>query len=198
MSTPAQIQANQLNAQHSSGPRTPEGKATVSRNATRHGLTATYPVIRSLEEQSQFDALEAAFQYELRPYTPTELTLFKQLVLAAWNIDRCHRLESELAATTEIDPLLDETASKTLARIDSYRARAERLFHRNLKQLKAIPSTRPAPQIKPNPERAPERKVLFLEEKLGRNDPCPCQSGKKFKFCCIDKVTIQRPSSRLI
>lgn len=24
-----------------------------------------------------------------------------------------------------------------------------------------------------------------LEEKLGRNDPCPCGSGKRFKKCCL-------------
>lgn len=24
-----------------------------------------------------------------------------------------------------------------------------------------------------------------LEEKLGRNDPCPCGSTKKFKNCCL-------------
>ena len=24
--------------------------------------------------------------------------------------------------------------------------------------------------------------------KVGRNDPCPCGSGAKFKNCCIDKV----------
>jgi len=23
--------------------------------------------------------------------------------------------------------------------------------------------------------------------KVGRNDPCPCGSGKKFKKCCIDR-----------
>ncbi|MEE1721278.1 SEC-C metal-binding domain-containing protein, partial [Pseudomonas aeruginosa] len=23
------------------------------------------------------------------------------------------------------------------------------------------------------------------EEKPGRNDPCPCGSGKKFKQCCL-------------
>ena len=23
--------------------------------------------------------------------------------------------------------------------------------------------------------------------KVGRNDPCPCGSGKKYKKCCIDK-----------
>lgn len=25
----------------------------------------------------------------------------------------------------------------------------------------------------------------MLEEKLGRNDPCPCGSGKRFKRCCL-------------
>jgi len=28
---------------------------------------------------------------------------------------------------------------------------------------------------------------LKHEKKIGRNDPCPCGSGKKFKKCCIDK-----------
>ena len=23
--------------------------------------------------------------------------------------------------------------------------------------------------------------------KVGRNDPCPCGSGKKYKFCCLNK-----------
>jgi uncharacterized protein YecA (UPF0149 family) len=25
------------------------------------------------------------------------------------------------------------------------------------------------------------------EEKVGRNDPCPCGSGKKYKKCCLNK-----------
>ena len=133
MSTVAQIQANQSNAQASTGPRTAEGKSAVSQNAQKHGLTATNPVICSLEEQAAFNALLAAYQYELHPYTPSEQTIFKQLVTAAWNIDRCHRLEAELAQSSGIDPLIDESASKTLDRIETYRSRAERLFHRNLK-----------------------------------------------------------------
>ena len=24
--------------------------------------------------------------------------------------------------------------------------------------------------------------------KVGRNHPCPCGSGKKYKMCCIDKI----------
>jgi len=26
-------------------------------------------------------------------------------------------------------------------------------------------------------------------KKVGRNDPCPCGSGKKFKRCCMDRRT---------
>jgi hypothetical protein len=37
MSTEAQINANRLNAQKSTGPRTPEGKAASSLNALKSG-----------------------------------------------------------------------------------------------------------------------------------------------------------------
>ena len=151
MSTAAQITANQLNAQSSTGPRTADGKSAAAKNATKHGLTATYPLIHTPTEQTQFDEMSAAFLEELRPYTPSEQTQFKQLVLAAWNIDRCHRLEAELAASSNTDPLLDETACKTLARIEAYRLRAERLFHRNLKELKAVDKNRYIPQINSQP-----------------------------------------------
>lgn len=32
--------------------------------------------------------------------------------------------------------------------------------------------------------------VLILMS-VGRNDPCPCGSGKKFKYCCIDKFNFE-------
>jgi len=30
-------------------------------------------------------------------------------------------------------------------------------------------------------------KTVVNETKVGRNDPCPCGSGKKFKKCCLNK-----------
>ena len=30
----------------------------------------------------------------------------------------------------------------------------------------------------------------MLEEKLGRNDLCPCGSGKRFKKCCLKKGSL--------
>ena len=29
--------------------------------------------------------------------------------------------------------------------------------------------------------------IVRAEKKVGRNDPCPCGSGKKYKFCCGKK-----------
>jgi len=29
-----------------------------------------------------------------------------------------------------------------------------------------------------------EKKPVVKGEKIGRNDPCPCGSGKKYKKCC--------------
>lgn len=32
----------------------------------------------------------------------------------------------------------------------------------------------------------PKGKVAIKEYKIGRNDPCPCGSGKKYKTCCLN------------
>jgi uncharacterized protein YecA (UPF0149 family) len=31
---------------------------------------------------------------------------------------------------------------------------------------------------------APKIRPVTAEPKVGRNDPCPCGSGKKYKKCC--------------
>src|SRR6185369_9609063 len=46
MATQAQINANRLNAQKSTGPRTPDGKAAIRQNALRHGLCVHIPVLQ--------------------------------------------------------------------------------------------------------------------------------------------------------
>jgi hypothetical protein len=45
MSSDKQVAANRLNAQRSTGPRTPAGKARVSFNALKHGLTGREVVL---------------------------------------------------------------------------------------------------------------------------------------------------------
>lgn len=36
-----------------------------------------------------------------------------------------------------------------------------------------------------NPQLAPVKQPIKNENKVGRNDPCPCGSGKKHKSCCL-------------
>lgn len=31
-----------------------------------------------------------------------------------------------------------------------------------------------------------------MNQKVGRNDPCPCGSGKKYKACCLKKEQAKR------
>ena len=44
------------------------------------------------------------------------------------------------------------------------------------------------PQAAPKPEDARKPETYRREmPKVGRNDPCPCGSGKKYKNCCMNK-----------
>ena len=51
---------------------------------------------------------------------------------------------------------------------------------KNTKAEKYDPSERPQ-------ERKIQKTVVNTERKIGRNDPCPCGSGKKYKNCCMLK-----------
>ena len=47
-----------------------------------------------------------------------------------------------------------------------------------------LPSEKPTQEEQPK-ESQPDATV-HVGPKVGRNDPCPCGSGKKYKKCCID------------
>ncbi|MFH0732579.1 MAG: preprotein translocase subunit SecA [Candidatus Omnitrophota bacterium] len=51
----------------------------------------------------------------------------------------------------------------------------------NLPQAEISSRTMGAPYI---PQQGPSQPYKRKEEKVGRNDPCPCGSGKKYKKCC--------------
>ena len=54
---------------------------------------------------------------------------------------------------------------------------------RSRKTVKAAPPIKAAaPEI--NVEPTATREAAVAREKVGRNDPCPCGSGKKYKKCC--------------
>src|SRR5271157_4419817 len=93
MATAAQIEANRLNAQKSTGPKTERGKARAKLNAITHGMTARtiMPVLpqeapKELEDRTQ-QAITA-----MKPRNPLEHDLVCRAVRLAGELDRAERV----------------------------------------------------------------------------------------------------------
>lgn len=135
----AQQTANTANARLSTGPRTPQGKASSAQNARRHGLTAKDLVIGP-EDREEFNELLAGFQADVSPQGALQQALFDELVASAWNLRRIRRMETDLCsgAVTYLDLINDDAVQARLDRLARHKSRIERTFHRNLKELKAL------------------------------------------------------------
>ncbi len=110
MATEAQIRANRLNAQKSTGPRTAEGKAVVAQNAIRHGLWARQAVVMG-EDVGEFESCRDEMLAELAPEGPMESALAQRAVGLAWRLRRAERLQNEA-----FDALCAKDTTSPLAR----------------------------------------------------------------------------------
>ena len=140
MASPAQHIANQANAQHSTGPRTPEGKARVAQNAVRHGLTAKHLVIRP-DDQAEFDQFQADLAAELDPQGAVEALTFHELLHAAWNLQRFRRIEAELSTGDAAD-FFEAPNAAALDRLSRYQARTQRAYYKALAELRTLQTNR--------------------------------------------------------
>jgi len=119
MATQAQIIANRSNALKSTGPRTPRGKATVSQNPLKHGLSAQKPIIAG-ESQADFDLYRDQMLDELNPLTPMESMLADRVISLSWRLKRSVRFQNQA-----IDAMLQPNTSSPLAKL-------AQSFHLNL------------------------------------------------------------------
>jgi hypothetical protein len=154
MASAAQVSANQLNAQHSTGPRTVEGKQHVSQNAVRHGLTARHPVVRD-DEREEFAALRDGLTAELDPQGAVEEVVFQQILLAAWNLQRFSRLEAE-ASTGTLEDFTNPATVAILDRLSRYQTRAQRDWSKGIAELRVLQTNRALRDRKLEPEEAAE------------------------------------------
>mgnify|MGYP001828964736 CR=1 FL=1 len=98
MPTKIQLEANRANAQRSTGPKTPSGKARSSMNAVKHGLTAKKIVIGD-EDPHQFDLSREAIEERFKPRSVMERELTERLAGIAWRLRRIPAFEAEILET---------------------------------------------------------------------------------------------------
>jgi hypothetical protein len=90
------LAANRANAAHSTGPRTPDGKARSAQNARKHGLAGTsYAVVR-LEDADAVARLRADLIAVYQPVNSQELFALERMALAQLSILRAAQLEAGL------------------------------------------------------------------------------------------------------
>jgi|GEM_PF-785059 len=77
-----------------------------------------------------------------------------------------------------IEYLKRETQLKEIGKIEKTIADLDSRFIKAVKKVKARDRI---------PDEPPTEQIVRNEGKLGRNDPCPCGSGKKYKKCCFLK-----------
>ena len=156
MSTQAQIDANRRNAQKSTGPKTPEGRAAVRLNGVKHGLTAETLILAG-ESTEDFEAMLDAFESEHQPETALEATLVRQAAMCAWRLQRVYRAEAGFFRSSEQEIKDDDERlatifqkdvprpgfwTGTLAYLTRYEAHIERALYRALAELRRLRADR--------------------------------------------------------
>ena len=102
MATTEQTDANRQNAQHSTGPRTPEGKAASRFNALKSGIDAQAQIITG-EDPANLDALVAEYQQRFDTSAPECRMLVDTLISCEWLFRRLNRAEASLWEYTIMD-----------------------------------------------------------------------------------------------
>ena len=158
MPTNRKSDSARANGVKSKGPKTPEGKATSSKNAVTHGLTANFTVLDH-ESQDDFQILLDAYVNRFQPADDVELELIHTMAITRWRIRRVAELETELLenkmvlcqrdiegdfdtigdagrAAYAFEKLADD--GKAVALLIRYETSLARLYERTSKQLEQL------------------------------------------------------------
>jgi len=157
MATERQIEANRLNAESSTGPRTPEGKAASSMNALKSGLDAFSQFVYG-EEQDDFIILQQEYTARFQPVTPEERFQLDTMLRSEWVLRRLHRVEAHLweyhtlkASRSDGVPLGDAFAnhSTVFMRLQRRVTLNERAYKDAKAELQSLQAARQAADARP-------------------------------------------------
>ncbi len=145
---------------HSTGPKTPEGKARCSLNAYRHGLTGQI-VVKTPEEQQAYDNHCRIILEAFAPATDFERFLAQSIADDHWRLNRARAIEDSTyamgmhgqASDSTGHPQVDDAfaqartwagQARNIALLTLYEQRIQRSVDKNTAQLKALQVERKA------------------------------------------------------
>jgi hypothetical protein len=186
MATAAQITANRLNAQRSTGPRTSAGKDAVRFNALQHGLDAGSILIPG-EDPEEYDRMVDLYRAQFDPHSPLEEAHLATIIHSDWMRRRLRRIQGKLyraicaesgASADDLDILIlvDSPKAKLLRRVTSELAALERSYLRALNDLRLIHRINQPSIIMPPPHLFDEKLASFHaahEDDDSAPDPTP-------------------------
>jgi hypothetical protein len=158
MASQEQIEANRLNAQKSTGPHTPEGKAASRMNALKSGIDAKSQIIRG-EKAANLETLQSEYYGRFHPTTPEQRMLVDTLIDAEWLLRRFRVCEAQLweqGALYTLRPNDEIEIGQAFHNNSDYFARLQRRIdtaHRNyrnaLHELERLQAGEAAPDAQP-------------------------------------------------
>ena len=139
-----QQEANLKNAQQSSGPKTPEGKAAIRFNALTYGLR-TRATILERENAADYSQLWDELEADWQPQNRTERCYLETMVTSQWLLKRVAESESRVYESIAFG----EERFKMLAYAAKQRAQLERSFRTAIADMKQSQKERQARQPQP-------------------------------------------------
>ncbi len=150
---------NRQNAQHSTGPKTQEGKHRSSLNALRHGLTGQIIVLPG-DDLDAYQRHVQSFVTQCQPKGAIEAQLVQTLADTAWRLNRVSALENNLLtlgivrvpdqlseAPEQVQQALSiaaslESQTRALANLSLHGQRLSRQFEKTVALLKQLQADR--------------------------------------------------------
>jgi hypothetical protein len=157
-------------------------------------------ILRILPQESEFRVRLNLTEAVLRHFSFEGLEPARQMVLEGPLIPDVRHLRLELVASCTLmearfpefeawreqarkDDLEDEAKLKEIEGL-AYETQGDIKAFVEKMRAKAAVAMAPAAVPQPRPP-APGRLAVHRQTRVGRNDPCPCGSGKKYKVCCM-------------
>jgi hypothetical protein len=136
--------SNRQNAQHSTGPKTPEGKAAIRFNALTYGLRTRATILPD-ENAADYSRLYDELAVDWQPQNRTERFYLETMVTSQWLLARVAASEQKVYLFIEFG----EKQFVMLGYVAKLRAQLERSFRTAIGDMKQSQKERQARQPQP-------------------------------------------------